>query len=73
MLPSSSGLGHRPFTAGTRVRISSGAPYKSLFYELTFICPDGGIGRHAGLRSQCASVRVRVSLGAPIMEKKHQW
>ena len=29
------------------------------------LCPDGGIGRHAGLRSQCASVRVRVSLGAP--------
>ena len=28
-------------------------------------CPDGGIGRHAGLRSQCFGVRVRVSLGAP--------
>ena len=28
-------------------------------------CPFGGIGRHAGLRSQCASVRVRVSEGAP--------
>ncbi len=30
------------------------------------LCPDGGIGRHAGLRSQCFGVRVRVSLGAPI-------
>ena len=28
-------------------------------------CPDGGIGRHAGLRSQCFGVRVRVSPGAP--------
>ncbi len=28
-------------------------------------CPDGGIGRHAGLRSQCFGVRVRISLGAP--------
>ena len=28
-------------------------------------CPDGGIGRHAGLRSQYFGVRVRVSLGAP--------
>ncbi len=29
-------------------------------------CPGGGIGRHAGLRSQCESVTVRVRPGAPI-------
>jgi len=29
------------------------------------LCPDGGIGRHAGLRSLYFGVRVRVSLGAP--------
>ncbi len=32
------------------------------------LCPCGGIGRHAGLRSQCESVGVRVSPGAPIKE-----
>ena len=32
---------------------------------LVRICPGGGIGRHAGLRSQCASVTVRVRPGAP--------
>ena len=30
------------------------------------IRPGGGIGRHAGLRSQCESVTVRVRPGAPI-------
>ena len=30
------------------------------------LCPGGEIGRHAGLRSQCASVTVRVRPGAPI-------
>lgn len=29
MVPSSRGLGHRPFTAVTRVRISLGSPLKS--------------------------------------------
>ena len=33
--------------------------------------PGGGIGRHAGLRSQCASVTVRVRPGAPKLERKH--
>lgn len=28
MVPSSSGLGHRPLTAGTRVRTSLGSPLK---------------------------------------------
>ena len=28
-------------------------------------CPGGEIGRHAGLRSQCESVTVRVRPGAP--------
>lgn len=32
----------------------------------------GGIGRHAGLRYQCASMRVRVPPGAPIgIQHKH--
>jgi hypothetical protein len=30
------------------------------------LCPGGEIGRHAGLRSQCASVTVRVRPRAPI-------
>ena len=29
------------------------------------LCPGGEIGRHAGLRSQCASVTVRVRPRAP--------
>ena len=29
MVPSSRGLGHRPFTAGTGIRIPLGLPYKS--------------------------------------------
>jgi len=29
------------------------------------LCPGGEIGRHAGLRSQCESVTVRVRPGAP--------
>ena len=33
MSPSSSGLGHRPFTAVTRVRIPSGTPIKSITYK----------------------------------------
>ena len=34
-------------------------------------CPDGGIGRHAGLRSQYFGVRVRVSLGAPTVVSEY--
>ena len=45
--------------------------YNNGIVQYTFInnlatnCPGGGIGRHAGLRSQCESVTVRVRPGAP--------
>ena len=37
----------------------------NILCSLKINCPGGGIGRHAGLRSQCASVTVRVRPGAP--------
>ena len=37
MTPSSSGLGHRPFTAVTRVRLSLGSPKKRLLKKAFFI------------------------------------
>ena len=35
-------------------------------YSTLVNCPGGGIGRHAGLRSQCLGVTVRVRSGAPL-------
>ena len=39
--------------------------FNSSYSIFTYECPGGEIGRHAGLRSQCASVTVRVRPGAP--------
>ena len=38
MSPSSRGLGHRPFTAVTGVRIPLGTPYKLSLHGLTCVC-----------------------------------
>ena len=47
----------QPSKLMTRVRFSYPAPKT--------VCPGGEIGRHAGLRSQCFGVTVRVRPRAP--------
>ena len=51
----SSGLRHRPFTAVTRVRISSGSPLEKRVanmrpFTFNLICRNDGIGRRARLK-----------------------
>ncbi len=81
--PSSRGLGHRPFTAITRVRISLGTPDYSvlLLYQFLFLMRQVAIqnrlshhedmspsSRGLGHRPFTAITRVRISLGTPVFQ-----
>jgi hypothetical protein len=79
--PSSRGLGHRPFTAITRVRISLGTPVCLVFllYQFQFLMRQVAFqsaylhhedkspsSRGLGHRPFTAITRVRISLGTPL-------